>query len=135
MSAENDNELLPEELETADANNESELVKEIAALRAEAEAHKDRTLRALAEVENVRKRLEREREEARTYSVSRFARDVLTIADNLSRALAAFTPEVRERADEFAESRDGRRGSDGTGIERRSRPARRQADRGTGPAL
>ncbi len=100
MSAENDNELLPEELDPAAANDESELVKEIGALRAEAEAHKDRTLRALAEVENVRKRLEREREEARTYAVARFARDMLTIADNLNRALAALTPELRDKSDE-----------------------------------
>ncbi len=100
MSAENDNELLPEELDPADAIDESELVKEMAALRAEAEAHKDRTLRALAEVENVRKRLEREREEARTYAVARFARDMLTIADNLNRALAALTPELRDKSDE-----------------------------------
>jgi molecular chaperone GrpE len=98
MSAENDNELLPEELEPLAGDEEIELAKEVAALRAEAEAHKDRTLRALAEVENVRKRLEREREDARTYAVTRFARDMLTIADNLNRALAALTPDVRERS-------------------------------------
>lgn len=100
MSAENDNELLPEELEPEANNDESDQIRELEALRAEAEAHKDRTLRALAELENVRKRLEREREDARTYSVTRFARDMLTIADNLSRALAAFTPEIREKADD-----------------------------------
>jgi len=100
MSAENDNELLPEEMETAANSDPSDQIRELEALRAEAEAHKDRTLRALAELENVRKRLEREREEARTYSVTRFARDMLTIADNLSRALAAFTPDIRDKADE-----------------------------------
>ena len=100
MSAENDNELLPEEMETAANSDTSDQIRELEALRAEAEAHKDRTLRALAELENVRKRLEREREEARTYSVTRFARDMLTIADNLSRALAAFTPDIRDKADE-----------------------------------
>ena len=100
MSAENDNELLPEELEPEADNDESDQIRELEALRAEAEAHKDRTLRALAELENVRKRLEREREDARTYSVTRFARDMLAIADNLSRALAAFTPEIREKADD-----------------------------------
>ena len=67
---------------------------------AEAEGQKDRALRALAEVENVRKRLERERDEARTYSVTRFARDFLTVADNLSRALAAVPSDARAKADE-----------------------------------
>jgi molecular chaperone GrpE len=56
-------------------------------------------LRALAEVENVRKRLERERDEARTYSVTRFARDILTVADNLNRALAAVPADVRAKDD------------------------------------
>jgi molecular chaperone GrpE len=100
MSAENDNDTLPEEPEPSAGNDESEQVKELTALRAEAEAQKDRALRALAEIENVRKRLERERDEAKTYSVTRFARDMLTVADNLSRALAALTPEVREKTDE-----------------------------------
>jgi len=75
-------------------------MREIAALRTEADNHKDRALRALAEVENVRKRLERERDEARTYGVTRFARDLLTIADNLSRALAALPADAREKADD-----------------------------------
>ena len=98
MSAENDNEPLPEELR---AGLEEDLAaREMAALRAEAEAQKDRALRALAEVENVRKRLERERDEARTYSVTRFARDLLTVADNLARALAAIPADVRGKADD-----------------------------------
>lgn len=101
MSAENDNDALPEELEPSAGNDESEQVKELTALRAEAEAQKDRALRALAEIENVRKRLERERDEGKTYSVTRFARDMLTVADNLSRALAALTPEVREKTGEL----------------------------------
>ncbi|HXJ00792.1 MAG TPA: nucleotide exchange factor GrpE [Micropepsaceae bacterium] len=100
MSAENDNQPLPEETGQDNATGEDEVQRAINAFRAEAEAHKDRALRALAEVENVRKRLERERDEARTYSVTRFARDVLTVADNLSRALAAIGPEVRTKADD-----------------------------------
>src|SRR5690349_8590960 len=96
MAADNDNDALPEDLRETDGAEM--LTQELAGLKAEAEAHKDRALRALAEVENVRKRLERERDEARTYSVTRFARDMLTVADNLSRALAALTPEAREKA-------------------------------------
>jgi molecular chaperone GrpE len=50
---------------------------------------KDQLLRALAEVENTRRRAQREVEDARKYSVANFARDVLTVADNLRRALDA----------------------------------------------
>ena|SRR5487761_372092 len=100
MSAENDNEVLPEELAQGTGTGEDEQAQEIAALRAETEAQKDRALRTLAELENVRKRLERERDEARIYSVTRFARDLLTVADNLSRALAAIPPETRAKMDD-----------------------------------
>jgi len=99
MSAEHDNNPLPEEM-TLSGVEEDEVRRVVNALRAEADAQKDRALRALAEVENVRKRLERERDEARTYSVTRFARDLLTVADNLSRALAALSPDVLARADD-----------------------------------
>jgi len=71
---------------------------DIEALKAEIEALKDRSLRALAEAENVRKRAERERDELRQYGIAKFARDVLSIADNLARALAAYPPEARENA-------------------------------------
>ena len=101
MSAENDNDPLPEEFGQGDGAGQDDVVREIAALRAEAEGQKDRALRALAEVENVRKRLERERDEARTYSVTRFARDFLTVADNLSRALAAIPADARGKADDW----------------------------------
>ena len=98
MSADNDNDDLPEDRPyPAEADG---LAEELSGLRAEVEAQKDRALRALAEVENVRKRLERERDESRTYSVTRFARDMLTVADNLNRALAAFPPEARAKADD-----------------------------------
>jgi molecular chaperone GrpE len=100
MSADNDNQPLPEETGQGSNGNEDEMRREVGALRAEADAQKDRALRALAEVENVRKRLERERDDARTYSVTRFARDLLTVADNLARALAAVPAEARAKADE-----------------------------------
>ena len=99
MSAENHNDDdLPENQPNGDGTEG--MLQEISGLRAEVDAHKDRALRALAEVENVRKRLERERDEARTYSVTRFARDMLTVADNLTRALAAFPDEVRAKSDD-----------------------------------
>ncbi len=55
--------------------------------RAEIAELKDRLLRALAETENLRRRFEREREETAKFAVSRFARDLLAVADNLRRAL------------------------------------------------
>jgi molecular chaperone GrpE len=98
MSADNDNDDLPED--RPEANGAEGMAQELSGLRAEVEALKDRALRAMAEVENVRKRLERERDDSRTYSVTRFARDMLTVADNLNRALAAFPPEVRAKTDD-----------------------------------
>jgi molecular chaperone GrpE len=61
---------------------------------------KDRLLRTLAEMENVRKRTEREVADARTYGVSSFARDILTVADNMHRAMSALDDELRAKADE-----------------------------------
>lgn len=68
------------------------------ALTKELAGAKDRTLRTLAEMENLRKRTAREVSDARTYGISGFARDVLDIADNLQRALDAVTPEARADA-------------------------------------
>lgn len=56
---------------------------------------KDKLLRALAEVENVRRRAQRDREEASRYAIANFAREMLGVADNLRRALDAATPEAR----------------------------------------
>jgi molecular chaperone GrpE len=56
-------------------------------LKAELAEYKDRLLRALAETENVRRRAQREREDASRYSIAGFAKDLLSAADNLRRAL------------------------------------------------
>ena len=72
---------------------------EVEALRAEIAASKEQALRLAAEVENTRRRAEREKQDASQYAVTRFARDMLQIADNFARALAACPPEVREAAD------------------------------------
>ncbi len=68
----------------------------IAALEAELAEQKDRLLRALAETENVRRRAQREREDAAKYSVAGFAKDLLSAADNLRRALDSL-PEAEVR--------------------------------------
>ena len=68
-------------------------------LQAEVESLKDQRLRALAEVENVRRRAEREKNDASQYAVTKFARDMVGIADNFARALAAVPADVRAAAD------------------------------------
>jgi molecular chaperone GrpE len=60
---------------------------------------KDQRLRALAEAENIRRRAEKEKNEASQYAVTKFARDMLGIADNFARALAAVPADVRATAD------------------------------------
>lgn len=59
----------------------------VAALEKERDALKDNVLRALAESDNVRKRANRQIEEARLYAVEKFARDLLNVSDNLARAV------------------------------------------------
>src|ERR1700753_4134173 len=68
------------------------LAKELAEAR-------DKMLRTLAEMENLRKRTAREVADARAYGISGFARDVLDIADNLQRALDAVPADARAAAD------------------------------------
>lgn len=75
-----------------DAERIAELETQVLELREQA-------LRALAESENVRKRLQREIEDAHKFAVTRFARDILPVADNLGRALQAL-PEDRAGIDE-----------------------------------
>jgi molecular chaperone GrpE len=71
---------------------------ELDQLRAEVDELKEKHLRALAEVENTRRRAERDRLDASQYAVTRFARDMLTVSDNLQRALAHLPPEARAEA-------------------------------------
>jgi molecular chaperone GrpE len=71
----------------------------VEALTAENAALKDRILRTLAEMENLRRRTEREVADAKTYGVTSFARDMLNVVDNLSRALESLPDEARESAE------------------------------------
>lgn len=77
--------------------------QELAAARQEAAQLKDQLLRALAEAENVRRRAQREREDAAKYAIANFARDVLQVSDNLHRALEAI-PAAALAADEALRS-------------------------------
>jgi molecular chaperone GrpE len=87
------------EMPQADDNPHAAEFAVLEALKAEVENLKDQRLRALAEAENIRRRAEKEKAEASQYAVTRFARDMLGIADNFSRALAACPPALREAAD------------------------------------
>jgi molecular chaperone GrpE len=71
----------------------------VAEAKREAAEFKDKLLRTLAEMENLRKRTEREVLDARLYGIAGFARDVLAVADNMHRALEAIGPELRQSAD------------------------------------
>lgn len=65
-------------------------------LSAEVEKLKEQLLRTLAELENYRKRAEREREEMSKYAITGFARDLLTVSDNLRRAIESIPLEHDE---------------------------------------
>ena len=67
---------------------------DLAALQADYLAMKDQLLRAVAETENTRRRLTRERDETAKYAASTFAKEMLDVADNLHRALAAIPAEA-----------------------------------------
>src|SRR6201991_2331553 len=81
--------IMPDDPEVGSAEA---LTKELAEAR-------DKTLRTLAEMENLRQRTRREVTDAKTYGIAGFARDVLDIADNLQRALDAVPAETRASAD------------------------------------
>ncbi len=70
------------------------------ALKAENNELKDRFLRLAAEMDNLRRRTERDVKDAKSYSVAGFARDMLAVADNLRRALEAIPAEARNAADQ-----------------------------------
>ena len=72
-------------------------LEERAQLLAENAELKDRLLRALAEVENTRRRAERDLDNMRQYAITKFAGDILNVADNLERAIASIPDSVRER--------------------------------------
>jgi molecular chaperone GrpE len=69
------------------------------ALAREAADYRDKLLRSLAEMENLRKRTERQVADARDYGIAAFARDILAVADNMERALGALDADLREKAD------------------------------------
>jgi molecular chaperone GrpE len=89
------------EAETAEDKAFAEPTPEdrIAQLEDEKAQLRDQVLRTAAEMENLRKRTEREIADTRSYAISGFARDMLVATDNLSRALMVIPAEARETAD------------------------------------
>ena len=70
--------------------------QQILALEIEKQELRDQMLRAMAEMENLRKRSEREKSDARIYAIEKFARDLLSVSDNMARALEALPEDERD---------------------------------------
>jgi len=94
---------LEEELARQDMSPEQEIAERIVELESERDALKDKWMRAVAEAENVRRRAEREKKDAQAYGGTRLARDLLSVHDNLERAMKAADDETREIAAAFIE--------------------------------
>jgi len=89
----------PEETQAQDetaADPEMDYPKLVETLRAELDQMKDQAMRALAEAENTRRRAQKDREDASKFAVSGFAKDLLSVADNLRRALDATPEDLKE---------------------------------------
>ncbi len=82
-----------------EAATPEQIAELVARLSKENSEQKDRLLRTLAEMENLRRRTEREVADARLYGVTTFARDMVGVVDNMRRALEAVSPEMRAAAD------------------------------------
>lgn len=71
--------------------NDAKTDEQVVSVEEQLAEMKDRWIRAAAELENLRKRAEREKQDAAKYAVTSFAREMLSVSDNLDRALAAIT--------------------------------------------
>ena len=91
---------VPEEFLDDGAEDEAEetgsMEDALAGLRNDLEAAKQETLYAKAETQNVRRRAEKDIADARAYAATGFARDILSVADNLARAIEAVPEDLRE---------------------------------------
>jgi molecular chaperone GrpE len=89
------------EHETAEHRSpeEAKIAALVEALSKEAADYKDKHLRTLAEMENMRRRTEREIADSRVYGISNFARDILAVADSMGRGISALSADLRGRDD------------------------------------
>jgi molecular chaperone GrpE len=105
MTGEDDKPQTPQEgaaaapQDTGGQHQASPSAEDVAKLEQERTELKDRLLRALAEMENLRRRTEKEVADTRAYAVSAFARDMISVADNLRRALEAVPAHARKSGD------------------------------------
>ncbi|MGB7374629.1 nucleotide exchange factor GrpE [Pontixanthobacter sp.] len=79
-----------------DSSDEGGLEEALANLRGDLEEQKQQVLYARAETQNVRRRMEKDIADARAYAATGFARDILSVADNLARAIEAVPDDLRE---------------------------------------
>ncbi|MDD9910147.1 MAG: nucleotide exchange factor GrpE [Ahrensia sp.] len=92
----------------ADPNDPQTVLAVLDKLKAENEELKDKTLRTVAEMENLRRRTAREIADTRSYAIANFARDLLGVGDNLQRAIQAVSEEKRQSgSDEFKQLLEG----------------------------
>jgi molecular chaperone GrpE len=87
-----------------DASAAEATVSPVVALEAEVADLKDKLLRTLADMENLRRRTEKEVRDARDYAITGFARDLLSVGDNLTRAVATVSEDARSAADDTIKS-------------------------------
>ncbi|MCG7504972.1 nucleotide exchange factor GrpE [Mesorhizobium retamae] len=105
MSDQAKDERAPEDIEAVEAETERAEggvdgdYEALVRLLKENEELKDKALRAAAEMENLRRRTARDVQDARTYAIANFARDMLSVSDNLARALDAIPAEAKAAAD------------------------------------
>lgn len=94
-----------EPAETEDTRSEEEKIADaMAQLVAENSELKDRVLRGAAELENLRRRSEREKADAAKFGATRFAQSVLSVADNLRRAIDAVPDDRKDGSDDVVKS-------------------------------
>ena len=87
---------VPEELLEKDDEQDGTLDGALDSLRGDLEKAQQDVLYARAEVQNVRRRMEKDIADARAYAATGFARDILTVSDNLTRAIDAIPPEMHD---------------------------------------
>jgi molecular chaperone GrpE len=88
----------PDKAPASRPTEEAKVAELVETLARESAENKDKLLRTLAEMENLRRRTEREVADSRLYGIANFARDILAVADNMDRSLQALDAELRETA-------------------------------------
>ncbi|MEL6753407.1 MAG: nucleotide exchange factor GrpE [Pseudomonadota bacterium] len=102
--AESEDADVAEAAETVEAEAEPTPDDIIAGLEAEKADLQDKLLRSIAEVDNIRKRTAKETADARVFAIERFAGDLLSVSDNLSRAMDALDADTRASLSEGGQS-------------------------------